>query len=165
MDAITKRRRFVSTMLSALLGSAVDPLALARGRHPIAAMPMSPDVRGPSSTTLFLCGDVMTGRGIDQILPSPVKPNLYEAYVRSALRYVEIAEQASGPIARPVEPAYVWGDVLAVLERLRPDARIINLETAITTAEDAWVGKGIHYRMHPANAGCLSAASLDCCVL
>jgi poly-gamma-glutamate synthesis protein (capsule biosynthesis protein) len=115
--------------------------------------------------TLFLCGDVMTGRGIDQILPHPAAPHLFEPYMRSALGYVEIAEQATGPIGRAVDLAYVWGDALAELERARPDARIINLETAVTAAEDAWPGKGIHYRMHPANVGCLVAARPDCCVL
>jgi poly-gamma-glutamate synthesis protein (capsule biosynthesis protein) len=35
----------------------------------------------------------------------------------------------------------------------------------VTTAEDAWPGKGIHYRMHPDNLPCLSAARIDCCVL
>ena len=29
---------------------------------------------------LFLCGDVMTGRGIDQVLPHPCDPALYEDY-------------------------------------------------------------------------------------
>jgi len=114
---------------------------------------------------LFLCGDVMTGRGIDQILPHPCKPHLFEPYMRSALGYVELAERATGPIGRPADYSYVWGDALAELERVRPDARIINLETAVTTAEDAWVGKGIHYRMHPANAPCIAAAKIDCCVL
>lgn len=33
---------------------------------------------------LFLCGDVMPGRGIDQILPTPSSPELYEPYVRDA---------------------------------------------------------------------------------
>ena len=40
----------------------------------------------------------MTGRGIDQILPHPGKPQLHEPYVRSALGYVQIAEDATGPI-------------------------------------------------------------------
>lgn len=34
--------------------------------------------------TLLLCGDVMTGRGIDQVLPHPADPRLYEPYVSSA---------------------------------------------------------------------------------
>jgi len=52
---------------------------------------------------LFLCGDVMTGRGIDQILPHPSVPHLFEPYMRSALGYVELAERSAGPIARPVD--------------------------------------------------------------
>ncbi|MCC6610515.1 MAG: CapA family protein [Burkholderiales bacterium] len=126
-------------------------------------------MQGPSlrssPVTLFLSGDVMAGRGIDQILPHPSVPHLFEPYVRSALGYVALAERSAGPIARPVEFAYVWGDALAELERVRPDARIVNLETAVTTSEDAWPGKGIHYRMHPGNVPCLSAAKIDCCTL
>ncbi len=34
------------------------------------------------SLKLFLCGDVMIGRGIDQILPYPSEPQLYESYVK-----------------------------------------------------------------------------------
>jgi poly-gamma-glutamate synthesis protein (capsule biosynthesis protein) len=59
----------------------------------------------------------------------------------------------------------VWGDALAELDRVSPDARIVNLETAVTASEEVWMGKGVHYRMHPANAPCLSAAKIDCCVL
>ena len=114
--------------------------------------------------TLFLCGDVMTGRGIDQVLPHAGAPRLFEPYVASALQYVELAEQANGPIARPVDFAYVWGDALAELDRLRPDLRIVNLETAVTVSEDHQP-KGINYRMHPKNVPCLAAAKIDCCAL
>lgn len=114
---------------------------------------------------LFLCGDVMTGRGIDQILPHPNRPNIYEPYLRSALGYVELAEVLNGPIRRPVDFAYIWGDALAEWERLRPDVRLVNLETAVTRSEDHWPGKGIHYRMHPDNVPVLRAAGIDCCVL
>ena len=31
--------------------------------------------------TIFLCGDVMIGRGIDQILPHASDPTLHEPYV------------------------------------------------------------------------------------
>lgn len=117
------------------------------------------------SVRLFLCGDVMTGRGIDQILPHPGKPHLFEGWLRSAVDYVELAERATGAIQRPVDPAYPWGDALAQLGRFRPDVRIVNLETAVTVSEDAQPGKGIHYRMHPANVACLRSAQLDCCVL
>ena len=103
---------------------------------------------------LFLCGDVMTGRGIDQILRESCEPQLYERYVRNAVDYVRLAERASGPIPRRVDERYIWGDALEELERARPHIRIINLETAVTQSED-WLEKGINYRMHPANVGCL----------
>ncbi len=115
--------------------------------------------------TLFLAGDVMTGRGIDQILPSPSNPRLHEPYLKSALNYVDIAERASGPISRPVDYGYIWGDALVELQRVKPDARIVNLETAVTTSDDYWKGKGIHYRMHPDNIACLEVAQIDCCSL
>lgn len=115
--------------------------------------------------TLFLCGDVMTGRGIDQILPQPGDAALHESYVRDAFHYVTIAEQRSGAIARPVQPDYIWGNALEVLNDVEPDLRIANLETSITTSDDFWPGKGVHYRMSPANIDCLSAAGFDCCVL
>ena len=117
------------------------------------------------SLRLFLCGDVMTGRGIDQVLPVPCKPQLFEHWARSAVDYVELAERASGPIGRGQDAAYPWGHGLEVLREQRPAARMINLETAVTTSEDAQPGKGIHYRMNPANVACLTSAGIDCCVL
>ena len=114
--------------------------------------------------TLFLCGDVMPGRGIDQILPYPCDPRLHERYMGSAVDYVRLAEEATGPICRPVGMSYIWGAALEEMNRARPDARIINLETSVTRS-DAWAGKGINYRMSPENAECLRAAGIDCCVL
>ena len=115
--------------------------------------------------TLFICGDVMTGRGIDQILPHPSAPHIYEPYLRDARRYVELAERVNGPIPIPADFAYVWGDALVVLERMAPDLRLINLETSITTSNDYWQGKGINYRMHPANIPTLGTARIDVCAL
>ena len=115
--------------------------------------------------TLFMCGDVMTGRGIDQVLPNPCDPMLFEPYVKNAKRYVEIAEEENGPIQQPVDFAYIWGDALDELERVRPDLRMINLEASITTSNDYWKGKGINYRMHPENIHCLSEVKIDYCSL
>lgn len=120
--------------------------------------------RMQKTVRIFLCGDVMTGRGIDQVLSHPCDPVLYESHVRSALDYVRLAEDANGPIPRQVDPSYVWGKALDELNRARPDARVVNLETAITRS-DAYAPKGINYRMSPENAGCLAAAHIDCCVL
>ena len=106
----------------------------------------------------------MLGRGIDQVLPHPCEPTLHENYVQSALGYVALAEDANGPIKRPVSPSYIWGDAFDEWARTQPDARIINLETSITRNED-YEPKGINYRMSPENAECLRAADIDCCVL
>lgn len=111
---------------------------------------------------ILLTGDVMLGRGIDQILPSPSEPILFEPWVKSALGYVVLAEAKCGPIPRGVPFDYVWGDALDVFRRA--DVRIINLETALTCCEEP-APKGINYRCHPANVPVLEAAGIDCCVL
>ena len=115
--------------------------------------------------TLFLCGDLMTGRGIDQILAHSAPPRLFEPHVRDARIYVEIAERANGPIPHRVDGAYVWGDAMDELRRRATSARIANLETSLTVSGEPWPGKGIHYRMHPANTPLLTAAGLDVAVL
>ncbi len=107
----------------------------------------------------------MTGRGVDQILPHPSNPRIHEPYMRDARGYVQIAEQANGPIRKPVAFSYIWGETLEELERAGPDLRLINLETSITKSGDYWKGKQIHYRMHPENVSCLTAAGIDFCAL
>jgi poly-gamma-glutamate capsule biosynthesis protein CapA/YwtB (metallophosphatase superfamily) len=119
----------------------------------------------PGALGLFLCGDVMTGRGIDQALPHPCPPHLFEPYVRDARDYIALAEQMNGPFPRPMAVADIWGEALAEFERQQPDVRLINLETSVTTSEDAAPFKEIHYRMHPEHVGCLTAARIDCCAL
>jgi poly-gamma-glutamate capsule biosynthesis protein CapA/YwtB (metallophosphatase superfamily) len=113
---------------------------------------------------IFLCGDVMTGRGIDQVLPHPCDPLLHESYVRSATDYVRFAEGVNGRIPRAAKFSYVWGAALQELSRVQPDVRVINLETSITRSGMP-APKGINYRMSPENAACLVSADLDCCVL
>lgn len=120
---------------------------------------------GADTVTLMLGGDVMSGRGIDQILAHPGSPALHETRVRDARDYVRLAEQLNGALPRAVPDAYVWGDALETIARVGPRWRIVNLETAVTTSDHAWPGKKVHYRMHPDNVGCLLAAGIDCCVL
>jgi poly-gamma-glutamate capsule biosynthesis protein CapA/YwtB (metallophosphatase superfamily) len=117
-----------------------------------------------SSIKLFLCGDVMTGRGIDQILPNPCNPRLYEEYMASAEGYVRLAEDAHGDIPRSAPLSYIWGAALDEFERVKPALRIVNLETSVTRSE-SYFAKGINYRMSPENAGCLTSAGVDCCTL
>ena len=118
----------------------------------------------PASVNVLLCGDVMLGRGVDQIMTDPVDPRLHEPQVQSATEYVSLAETVSGAIPRRAPPAYVWGDALATWDALAPDVRIINLETAVTRSE-AYDSKGINYRMSPAHVGSLRSARIDACSL
>ena len=115
--------------------------------------------------TLFVAGDVMTGRGIDQVLPRPGDPELREELVHDARRYVALAEAVNGPIPRPVATSWPWGDALSVLDEAQPDVRIINVETSLTRSGDFAPGKPVHYRMHPDNVECLTVARPDVCVL
>lgn len=110
---------------------------------------------------VFLCGDVMLGRGIDQALPHSVAPVLYESYVRDARDYIRLAERENGQVELPLSYRYLWGDALKVWKENEPDLKLINLETSITTHDIPWKGKGIHYRMHPKNVEALKLAGID----
>lgn len=127
-------------------------------------MKPTPGGSGPG-LRFMLCGDIMTGRGIDQALPHSVPPKIYEPYVTDARRYVTLAEEANGAIPEPISPSYLWGDAASFWELLSPDLKIVNLETSVTAAGEPWQGKDIHYRMHPENIGVLTEADIDACVL
>ncbi|CEG56941.1 hypothetical protein [Legionella fallonii] len=66
---------------------------------------MSRDV----SLKIFLCGDVMIGRGIDQILSHPVEPQIYESYVKDARDYVSLAEEVNESTPRWCDGKYILG--------------------------------------------------------
>ncbi len=119
----------------------------------------------PSTITLFLCGDVMTGRGIDQIMPHSVDPKVYEPYVKDARDYIKLAENINGTIPKHVKYTYIWGDALKVWQQLSPALKIINLETSITTHNSPWPDKVVQYRMHPKNIAVLTEAGIDYCSL
>jgi poly-gamma-glutamate capsule biosynthesis protein CapA/YwtB (metallophosphatase superfamily) len=122
-------------------------------------------VEVPGLVKLFLCGDVMLGRGVDQILGTPGSPRLYESFVRDARDYVALAEAATGPIPRPVDDGWPWGEALEVLDAAAVDARIVNLETSVTRSDEVEHGKAVNYRMSPGNVGSLLAVRPDVCVL
>ena len=117
------------------------------------------------SPTIGLLGDVMLGRGVDQILTHPGNPTLYEFNVRDARTYVDLAIRANGSIPRPVDWIWPWGDALELLRSAGCDARIINLETSVTTSDDYVPGKAVHYRMNPANIEALAVVQPDVSVL
>ncbi|MCM2576968.1 CapA family protein [Streptomyces meridianus] len=120
---------------------------------------------GESDVTLCFCGDVMLGRGVDQILPHPGDAELRESHVRDARAYVEMVEKVNGRVPRPAGFAWPWGEALQVLDATAPDVRVLNLETSVTRHDAFAPGKGVHYRMNPANLPCLAAAHPDVCVL
>jgi poly-gamma-glutamate capsule biosynthesis protein CapA/YwtB (metallophosphatase superfamily) len=167
------RRKFIISTLSAGFAVAVCPLYAQSVKNSNKAEGIKSKQgnsesllhdSGIRTIKLFLCGDVMTGRGIDQILPRPGNPTLYEGYMKSAAGYVELAEEANGPILKPVSFSYIWGDALAELRLRKPDLRIINLETAITRSNDVQE-KAVNYRMNPDNIPCITAADIECCAL
>jgi len=167
------RRKFIISTLSAGFAVAVCPLYAQSVKNSNKAEGIKSEQgnsesllhdSGIRTIKLFLCGDVMTGRGIDQILPRPGNPTLYEGYMKSAAGYVELAEEANGPIPKPVSFSYIWGDALAELRLRKPDLRIINLETAITRSNDVQE-KAVNYRMNPDNIPCITAADIECCAL
>ncbi|MFH7594446.1 CapA family protein [Streptomyces racemochromogenes] len=115
--------------------------------------------------TVCLAGDVMLGRGIDQVLPHPGDPRLAEPWVTDARAYVEMAEAVNGPVSRPLGHDGPWGDLMDELRATGPDAWVLNLETSVTRADGFAPGKSVHYRMSPANVPCLTAARPDVCAL
>ena len=113
----------------------------------------------------FLCGDIMTGRGIDQALPFPSDPIIYEPYMTDARDYIYLAQNKNGLFKTPVPFHYIWGDALKLLELYNPDFRIINLETSVTDSREYWAGKGINYKMNPENITALTCAGINYCAL
>ena len=120
---------------------------------------------GDGAVTLALGGDVMLGRGVDQILPHPGDPTLRERSVRDARTYVALATQLNGSIPDRWTGRGRGATLWICSTDLDCDARIINLETSITTSSDFARGKGVHYRMHPANVPAVSVVRPDVCVL
>ena len=92
-------------------------------------------------------------------------PLLLESHVHDARTYVALAEKRNGPIPDAADYRYIWGDAIDILGGIQPAARIVNLETSITTSDDFWPRKGIHYRMHPGNVELLKVAGINCCIL
>lgn len=122
-------------------------------------------VMSTTTVRLFVCGDVMTGRGIDQVLRYPSDSRIYEPYIHHSEDYIRLAEQVNGTISIPVDWDYIWGDAVEELHRRSPDFRIINLETAVTRSREPWPEKVIQYKMEPRNIPCITEAGIDCCAL
>ncbi|XP_013400753.1 uncharacterized protein LOC106166649 [Lingula anatina] len=116
---------------------------------------------------VFMAGDLILGRGIDQILPHPSDPTLYEAHTGTtdARSYTKQVVSKKGALPKDPSFDYIWGDALDILSEYNPDFRIINLESAVTTSDSPWLYKDILFRMHPKNVDTLKSIKVDCCVL
>src|SRR5438132_1714402 len=99
---------------------------------------------------LFLCGDVMLGRGIDQILQYKSHPVLYESYVTNAKYYVSSTMKKYAKNNFFVDYRYIWGDLFKEHLFWEANMRIINLETSITSSQTP-ENKQVLYKMHPLN--------------
>ena len=76
--------------------------------------------------TLFACGDVMPGRGIDQILPHPGDPELREDYASDANAYVSFGGTGQWADPRPAGRLLLaLGDASPVMEDVAPDVRTV----------------------------------------
>lgn len=95
---------------------------------------------GKTSLKIFLCGDVMTGRGIDQILVHSAEPQLYESYIKNARDYVLLAKRTNGTIP-PVCP---WLELIS-FER-------INFKLNYANDEDCqWLFNALQKQSAPFN--------------
>jgi poly-gamma-glutamate capsule biosynthesis protein CapA/YwtB (metallophosphatase superfamily) len=108
---------------------------------------------------LFLAGDVMLGRAVDQILPHKSDPRLYESSVKDARDYLP-----SSLKKRTVSYQYPWGDLLDDPRFIQSDLKLINLETSVTTSVQP-AKKEILYKMHPGNLQVIKKAKIDYCNL
>ena len=132
---------------------------------------------------LFLCGDLMPARGVDQVLPFPLKrAALREACCSEALDYVRLAQRKASSEGARVErerdetqkiktPRRSFDDVAGALRdaiRTREpiDLRLANLESALTSSDAFWPGKEVCYRASPENgAGLLNFLGVDAVTL
>ncbi|MGH6945979.1 MAG: CapA family protein [Kiloniellales bacterium] len=123
----------------------------------------------PSSAELrvLFAGDAMLGRGIDQALPHPGDPSLYETWrgLDDARFFLERAARTNGPLPEVRGFDYIWGETLAVMDALSPDLRLVNLECAIAAGGAPAPEKRMHFRMNPANVETLTRARIDLCAL
>ena len=102
------------------------------------------------------------GRGIDQVLPFKSRPGLYESFVKDARHYVPAPLQSLTAPGRSLSYEEVWGDALGDPLLQTADLRLMNLETSVTTSEDAEPDKPVLYRMRPENLRpLLQAAHMD----
>lgn len=127
----------------------------------------------PSSNGIIriaMAGDLILGRGIDQILPAhtnsttpavctPRAKVVYDCF-DDTRKYVEAAVNKSGPLPEHRGYEYPWGISLEDMDSKEPDVRIFNLETAVSDRGPPFEPnfKVFHITMHPKNVPTLKAS-------
>ena len=66
--------------------------------------------------TLFFCGDLMTGRGIDQILPAQSPPELFDLREGRSECMWRSPRSGMAPFPSNVDYRYIWGEALEILD-------------------------------------------------
>ena len=102
----------------------------------------------------FFPGDLMLARGVDQVLPNPLRnASLRESCCTHANDYVRLAMKKCAIQRKPTWTAKeLLGDLLPALRSREPiDLSVVNLETSVTTNDEFWPRKGVCYRASKEN--------------
>jgi poly-gamma-glutamate synthesis protein (capsule biosynthesis protein) len=102
----------------------------------------------------FFAGDLMLARGVDQVLPNPLRnASLRESCCTHANDYVRLAMKKCAIQRKPTWTAKeLLGDLLPALRSREPiDLSVVNLETSVTTNDEFWPRKGVCYRASKEN--------------
>lgn len=118
-------------------------------------IPHKPD----NAVRVFMGGDVMTGRLIDRLFPVHCAPVSEPA--ESIARTEELLQTVRAAHDDAVPHDYIWGFARDAVDAAKPDFRLANLETSITTCSEQQ-DKRYTFRMHPENIACLTAMGFDC---
>ncbi|CAH1773713.1 unnamed protein product [Owenia fusiformis] len=122
--------------------------------------------KNSDTINIFLGGNVMIGRGIDQIFPESSDPYIFEKNTQDARDYVKLAIKKNGKFYLEHEKQaieYIWGYAMKTWEKYKPDVKLINLETTLTTSDTMWPMRPTQLRAHPTNVKSLKIAGIDCC--
>jgi poly-gamma-glutamate synthesis protein (capsule biosynthesis protein) len=114
---------------------------------------------------LFFGGDVMLGRGIDQIFKYKNDPTLHESFMKNAKNYVPKSLKEYTINDNYKNYNYIWGDLLQNNFFKKSIIKIINLETSITNQTNYTKNKAVLYKMHPKNIETLKIAKINYCAI
>ena len=101
----------------------------------------------PNDIRLSFAGDLMLGRGVDQVLKFPTDSRLYENAVKNSKEYVLLI-QSELKRQNKVYELLFWSPIMNDFHKFQSHLFFINLETAITHSLTPYP-KGINYKLSP----------------